>query len=269
MALYDPDTMRDRPSFTARWVASQRAHLERPHDVHGDPEAERRMYEGLAGWLGIARIDMARMRRRTDWFDAATVDALASGVKQVVIVGAGYDGRALRFKGDGVRWIEVDHPATQVDKRRRVDALDVPTAHIADATVDLSRDDLDAALDEAGHRPAEATLFICEGLLGYLPTDTVDRLFTVLRHRATADSTLAANFRVLERSRWIGDRAGRAVLDGILSVIGEHRKSEFYEGVPERLLGDAGWTVTRQAVSDHDRFDATHGLMVLARPSAP
>jgi methyltransferase (TIGR00027 family) len=250
-------------------VASQRAHLERPHDVHGNPDAERRLYEGLAGWLGIARIDRARMRRRTEWFDAATVDALASGVKQVVIVGAGYDGRALRFEGDGVRWIEVDHPATQVDKRRRVDGLGVPTTHIAYAPVDLSHDDLDGALARAGQQPTEPTLFICEGLLGYLPTETIDRLFTVLRRRATPDSTLAANFRVLERSRWLGDRIGRAVLDGILSVVGEHRKSEFYQGVPERLLGSAGWMVTRQTESDHDRFDATHGLFVLARPSAP
>ncbi|MBV8982808.1 MAG: hypothetical protein JO248_00005, partial [Acidimicrobiia bacterium] len=68
---------------------------------------------------------------------------------------------------------------------------------------------------------------------------------------------------------WIGDRVGRAVLDGILNVVGESRRSRFYEGVPERLLGDAGWTVIRHLVSDHDRFDATHGLFVLARPSAP
>ncbi|MBV8385848.1 MAG: class I SAM-dependent methyltransferase [Acidimicrobiia bacterium] len=261
--------MRDRPSFTARWVASQRAHLERPDDVHGNADAERRLYEGLAGWLGIARLDRARMRRRTEWFDAATVDALASGVKQVVIVGAGYDGRALRFKGDGVRWIEVDHPATQADKRSRVDDLDVPTSHIAYAPVDLSHDDLDGALARAGHEPGEATLFIAEGLPGYLPRETIDRLFAVLRRRSTDDSILAANFRVLEHSRWIGDRVGRAVLDAILNVVGESRKSTFYEGVPERLLGDAGWTVIRHLVSDHDRFDATHGLFVLARPSAP
>ena len=269
MALYAPATMKDRPSFTAKWVASQRARLERPHDDQGDPDAERRLYQALAGRLSFVHIDPARMRRRTEWFDTATVDALADGVKQVVVVGAGYDGRALRFKGDGVRWIEIDHPATQADKRKRVDALGVPTSHIAYTSVDLVRDDLDTALDEAGHRPTEPTLFMCEGLLGYLPAETIDQLFTVLRRRATDDSTLVANFRVLERSRWLGDRIGRAALDGILNVVGESRKTSFHEGVAERLLDDAGWTVTRQGLSDHDAFDASHGLLVRARPSPP
>jgi hypothetical protein len=47
------------------------------------------------------------------------VSALEAGIDQVVVVGAGYDGRALRYSRPGVRWFEVDHPDTQADKRER------------------------------------------------------------------------------------------------------------------------------------------------------
>ncbi len=58
------------------------------------------------------------LRARTAFFDQAVVDSIDSGVRQVVIGGAGYDGRALRYAKPGVRWFEVDHPSTQADKRR-------------------------------------------------------------------------------------------------------------------------------------------------------
>src|SRR3954447_24591402 len=110
----------DRPSYTARRGASQRAQLARPGTPHGNPDAEQRLYEGLGSPLLFSRLDPKRMAGRTRWFDDATVEALDQGVGQVVIIGAGYDGRALRFGGGDVRWIEVDHPSTQADKRRRV-----------------------------------------------------------------------------------------------------------------------------------------------------
>ena len=262
------DTMRqDRPSFTAQRVAVQRAQLDRPSGPDGDPEAERRLYEGLGNPFLFARLDPGRMRGRTEWFDDATVNALARGVAQVVIVGAGYDGRALRFKGEGVRWIEVDHPATQADKRRRVESLGVDVRHITFAAVDLVHDDVDVALDRAGHQPSAATLYLCEGLLGYLPVDTIVALFSVLRRRSTPDSTLATNFRVTSQPRWLGDHVARGVLDGILKMVGETRLTEFHDGDPERLLAASGWAVERQVIADCTRLDGgSYGLLVLASP---
>jgi hypothetical protein len=51
------------------------------------------------------------MRTRTEFVDAETANALSKGIDQIVILGAGYDGRALRF-GPSARWIEVDRPLT-------------------------------------------------------------------------------------------------------------------------------------------------------------
>ena len=50
------------------------------------------------------------------------VDRLS--IRQVVILGAGYDTRAARLPRAGVRFFEVDHPATQAAKRERLAQLD-------------------------------------------------------------------------------------------------------------------------------------------------
>ena len=63
------------------------------------------------------------MAERTRFVDHEVADALGRGLDQVVLLGAGYDGRALRFGGGPARWFEVDRPATQADKRRRLEAL--------------------------------------------------------------------------------------------------------------------------------------------------
>jgi methyltransferase (TIGR00027 family) len=64
---------------------------------------------------------------RTRFFDDAVTDGFEAGASQVVIVGAGYDSRAWRLARPGVRCFEVDHPATQADKRARAPADGGPT----------------------------------------------------------------------------------------------------------------------------------------------
>ena len=60
------------------------------------------------------------MAARTRFFDEQTQAAIHADVSQVVILGAGYDGRAMRFADPGTRFFEVDQTATQADKRRRL-----------------------------------------------------------------------------------------------------------------------------------------------------
>jgi hypothetical protein len=60
---------------------------------------------------------------RTRFVDAEVTGAIEAGLRQVVTCGAGYDDRALRFRTSGVRFFELDHPATQADKARLLRAL--------------------------------------------------------------------------------------------------------------------------------------------------
>jgi methyltransferase (TIGR00027 family) len=257
-----------RPSLTARWVASNRARLDdsRPTLASGDAEAERRLYAGLSlRVLSLPGMTPTGALRRTAFFDDETVAAMGRGVRQIVILGAGYDGRPLRF-GPAATWIEVDRPGTQADKRRRLSRLGVDLGHLRFAPVDLLVDDLDAALATAGHDVTLPTLFLCEGLFAYLPMDVCRMVCTRLRARAHAGSTLAANFLIApssgSRAHWL-----RMVTDGVLTLIGEKRRAAFRSGDGEDLFAQAGWRVVRRTAAGRESAKGGYLLLLAGEPA--
>jgi methyltransferase (TIGR00027 family) len=255
-------------SLTARWVAAQRARLSesRPSSADGNAEAEDRLYRSFSRAFVLPGLAPTAMAARTKFFDDETVMALTRGVRQIVIVGAGYDGRALRFRSPGVRWIEVDHPATQPDKQRRLARLGIPVKDITFVPVDLMTDDLGETLGQAGHDAIAPTLFICEGLFAYLPSHIAQTMCESLRDRAHRDSVLAANFRVAPRTDTTR-RSLRAAVDGVLSVIGERRLNDFGPGDGESLIEKSGWRIVRRNTSTPSRLDGgTHLLVLAAEP---
>lgn len=105
----------------------------------------------------------AYLSARTSFFDNQLLAALERPVAQVVILGAGYDGRALRFRQPDVTFFEVDHPDTQADKRRRLADLEVDATDVRWVELDLGHDSTDAVLASSGHDAAVPTHFMCEG----------------------------------------------------------------------------------------------------------
>src|SRR5262249_51102000 len=84
---------------------------------------------------------------------------------QLVILGAGLDGRAWRMPELCETTVfEVDHPDTQRDKRERVAALAQAARDVRFTPVDFTRDNLDDALAAAGHDQASATTWLWEGV---------------------------------------------------------------------------------------------------------
>ena len=95
-------------------------------------EGERLLYREVAGALAAAPIGRSpATAARIRMIDAQVALAIGRGIGQIVLLGAGYDGRALRFGGGSVRWFEVDEAARQADKRRRLTALGREPATIA------------------------------------------------------------------------------------------------------------------------------------------
>lgn len=186
--------LRARPSRTSQVVAVIRAELPRPHTAGGDPGAQARLSAGMRP-VGELRL-RAHLAARTQFFDEQVLAALDRGVRQVVILGAGYDDRGLRFRSPGVRYFEVDHPATQADKRRRLTRMRADLTGLTLIAADFRYDDVGAALDAAGHNTAQASLFICEGLLVYLDQDACVGLLTALRALSGDDSTLAVSLAI-------------------------------------------------------------------------
>ncbi len=109
---------------------------------------------------------------RTRFIDELMERAVRSGATQLVILGAGFDTRAHRFREllkDAVV-IELDYGATQEYKKRRVEAaLGGAPANVVYAPIDFTRESLGEVLHRAGFQPGRKTYYICEGLSMYVP----------------------------------------------------------------------------------------------------
>ncbi|HUQ27915.1 MAG TPA: class I SAM-dependent methyltransferase [Usitatibacter sp.] len=128
---------------------------------------------------GLMRHFMARKR----WIEAALCESLQRGASIVVVVGAGFDTLALRLapRFPAVRFIEIDHPATQAIKRRAIEAPAAPgNLHLVAA--DLSRQDISSVLATiAAYDTNAGAVFVIEGLLMYLTAEQVRTLFASIR----------------------------------------------------------------------------------------
>ncbi len=186
--------MRDgEPSRTARNVAAYRLGFERLPAPFGDPDADDRLARDVAAGDQFKPDErIARyLRMRTAFFDRVVLNGLERGSTQVAVIGAGYDGRALRYAKPGVRWFEVDHPATQRDKRRRLARLAITTPEVAFVAADFVSDDVAAGLTGAGFEPDAPSLLLCEGVAVYLEPAVLVGLLEQLRSIATAGTRLA------------------------------------------------------------------------------
>lgn len=100
------------------------------------------------------------------------VDRLS--VRQVVILGAGYDTRAARLPRAGVTFFEVDHPATQAAKRERLARLDrYPIDAARYVTCNFEREDPIERLAANGFSTHEPALVLWEGVVPYLTEGAV------------------------------------------------------------------------------------------------
>ncbi len=184
------------PSRTAQTVAVTRVTFTRPTTPAGERDAQSRLCMGMeVAPLGATPM-RAHLEARTGFFDRQVLAAIGRGTGQVVILGAGYDDRALRFRAPGVRYFEVDHPGTQADKRDRLERMGADLGDVSLVPADFGRDDVAVALERHGHDPDVPTLVLAEGLLVYLDEASVGALLGGVRSRAAAGSGLVASLAV-------------------------------------------------------------------------
>jgi methyltransferase (TIGR00027 family) len=255
----------DSPSITSQVVALTRAGLDRPHSPEGDPAAQ----DALCAKMRFTPPEWLRpsIAARTRFIDEQVASAVAAGLQQVVICGAGYDDRALRFRTTGVRFFELDHPATQGDKAQLLAGLGAGEPTITLAAIDFRSGDVSSVLSRAGHDADQPTLVLCEGLLVYLDRKTCAGLLSALAGRAAPGSVLAVSlathadgYDTAEVVRTANGRRRNGAAEPWQTIlpVGEHLA----------LLTDAGWQLTRTQWSPVAAADVTHGkrsLLVTAR----
>lgn len=107
---------------------------------------------------------------RTHYFDRYFADAVAAGIRQVVILAAGLDLRAYRLDWPaGTTIYEIDQPEVLEYKSATLGRSGVSaSAERREVPADL-RQDWPAALRGAGFDPEQPTAWLVEGLLMYLP----------------------------------------------------------------------------------------------------
>jgi methyltransferase (TIGR00027 family) len=109
-------------------------------------------------------------------------DAVRRGVRQYVILGAGLDTFAYRQPtwASDLRIVEVDHAASQADKRTRLSRAGIETPpNVRYAAADLETGDLPSVLGAAGLDNAKPTFVACLGVLVYLSEAAADSIFAM------------------------------------------------------------------------------------------
>lgn len=208
---------------------------------------------------------------RTRFVDEQVAAAIAAGLRQVVICGAGYDDRALRFRAAGVRFFELDHPATQDDKARLLRSVGAREGDLTLAEVDFRTDDVGAVLDRAGHDASQPTLFVCEGLLVYLDRDTCHRLLAGLAASAACGSVLAVSIATHADGL---DSAEVVAAANLRRRTGDAEPWQTILPAAEHLalIEAAGWRITGTEPSPVAAADVTHGrrsLLITAATATP
>jgi methyltransferase (TIGR00027 family) len=117
---------------------------------------------------------------RTKYFDDALDRQLASGCRQVVILGSGLDTRAIRKSAPGVTYFEIDDDATLALKRARIASHGI-RANVKLIAGNYVRDGLMPLLRPNGFDPEQPTFVLWEGNTMYLPIESGKAIVRELR----------------------------------------------------------------------------------------
>jgi methyltransferase (TIGR00027 family) len=267
---------------TAVMVATARAiETDRPDPLIQDPYAKLLVTNSGADSLWEAMLDPSMVAKveaidaetaatvqhmrsyqavRTNFFDTYFNNAVADGIRQVVILASGLDSRAYRLDWPaGTTVYEIDQPKVLAYMSTTLaDNGVTPAADRRPVPVDL-RQDWPAALRAAGFDPTARTAWLAEGLLMYLPADAQDRLFTQTGELSPAGSRIAAetaNTHDDDRRQQISERFTK-----VANALGFEQTVDTQElvyrdenrAVVADWLNNHGWRATAQSAPDEMR----------------
>ena len=101
--------------------------------------------------------------------------AIDKGVRQILVLGAGLDTFAYRLeRTPELRIFELDHPATQAEKRRRLNEAQIAEPqHVSYVAHDFESGSMTAALKAAGLDPDKGAFVLWLGVTPYLTEEAV------------------------------------------------------------------------------------------------
>lgn len=268
-------------SLTARRVAVLRAAhqlIDEPPRILGDPvilrilgpnAAERIRVDAERHESPAARGIRSHVVLRSRFAEDELHDAIARGVTQYVILGAGLDTFAYRQPdwATALDIVEVDHPSSQEDKRRLLDSAHVAIpSNVRYAGVDFEHETLADGLRRANVSADTPTFFSWLGVTMYLTREAIDDVLATVAAFATG-SEIVLTFAQPpdaddDRSRFFADRAAE---------VGEPWISYFQLTEMEAVLRGHGFSevrfLTREAASRRYYANRSDGLLPPRRVS--
>lgn len=219
---------RQQPSKTAMLAAFHRtlANLEYNNDIHGPDHLANIFLPSFKRFIisfkFIRTIIKAKFKNlipgmdelmiaRTAFYDGLFKDALNKNFPQIVLLGAGYDTRAIRFSdlNNETQIIELDISITQDNKKRCLEKANISIpAQITLAPIDFNKKSIYNVLEKAGYDRHQKTLFIWEGVTMYLNTESVDATLEVITQFSNPDSIIAFDYLVTIPTEKINDWYG-------------------------------------------------------------
>jgi methyltransferase (TIGR00027 family) len=134
---------------------------------------------------------------RTKYIDAVFEKTLADRFDQILLFGAGYDTRALRFqdKAQQTRIFELDEPHTQQAKINQLGRrnLGIPP-NLVFIAIDFEKESLSQKLKMAGFQKGQRSLYILEGLLMYLEPESVQETFQSIREYSSTGNRVVFDY---------------------------------------------------------------------------
>lgn len=224
-----------------------------------NPEKTKEMskyYERLFPGLGNS------IRARIRYFDDFVKNSIDGGLRQLVILGAGYDTRAYRIEGlKGKRVFEVDHPDTQSVKIEKVkEIFGVLPGHVTYVHVDFETDNFGERLAAHGYDRSSKTLFLLEGLIMYISPEAVDETLSFIAKNSGKGSTI------------LFDYYPESVVDGTCELeVGKNIRSYtkrqgeplqfgIREGAVEAFLVERGFSRVQNVTAEEYKKMYFHGI---------
>jgi methyltransferase (TIGR00027 family) len=170
--------------------------------------------------------------------------AVAAGIRQLVVLGAGYDPLALRLclEHPDLHAFEIDYPATQEVKRRALALHATEPPGLTFVPVDFATQTAEARLREtAGFDPKRPTFFVCEGTLMYLTPEDAASVFALVRRLSPRGSRFA--FTWVDAGLLATDPMA-ASLGKVLKATGEPLQSSYDPGAIGPFLEGYGLRLT-------------------------
>jgi methyltransferase (TIGR00027 family) len=191
-----------------------------------------------------ARIARVLPNQRARFVEEEVDRAVHRGIRQYVILGAGLDSFAWRRRDlmTDIELYEVDHPATQGWKQRRMRVANLAhPANLHFVGMDFQIDELKVAMTEAGFDKELPSVWSLMGVVVYLDVDSIESTLRAAADLGASGSRLLASYTVTSElmdadSREFDELARAASAEGGEDHITALAPSEF-----EALARGAGW----------------------------